>query len=204
MNYWLLLIPLLTAATGWLIFQIILFVLFRPFKPRKILGFSLQGILPANQHQIAIKAGQIAATEFSSFAGIEQKISDPGNIHKIKPLIETHIDDFLRNKLKDQMPMISMFIGDKTINSLKTVFMNEIEALFPQVMQQFAGELKNDLNIEQMVVSKINEISPEKLESSLHQTLAKEFRVASATAAGIGLLIGLLQLAIILLTDCQE
>ena len=132
MNYWLLLIPLLTAATGWLTLQITLLSLFRPFKPRKILGFSLQGILPAKQHQIALKAGQIAAAEFSSFAAIEQKISDPRNMNKIKPLIETHIDDFLRIKLKDQMPMISMFIGDKTINTLKTVFMNEIEELFPR------------------------------------------------------------------------
>src|SRR5688500_10342705 len=107
MNYWFLLIPLLTAATGWLTFQIILWHLFRPFKPRRILGFSLQGILPAKQHQLAAKAGQIAAAEFASFADIEKKISDPANMHKIKPLIETHIDDFLRNKLKDQMPMIS-------------------------------------------------------------------------------------------------
>ena len=109
---------------------------------------------------------------------------------KIKPLIETHIDDFLRNKLKDQMPMISMFIGDKTINTLKTVFMKEIEDLFPQVMQQFAGDLKNDLNIEQMVVLKIKNIPPEKLESLLYQNLAKEFRLVSAGAVVIGLLIG--------------
>jgi uncharacterized membrane protein YheB (UPF0754 family) len=176
-------------------------ILFRPFKPRKILGFSLQGILPAKQHQIAIKAGQIAAAEFSSFAAIEQKISDPRNMNKIKPLIETHIDDFLRIKLKDQMPMISMFIGDKTINTLKTVFMNEIEELFPQVMRQFAGELKNDLNIEQMVVTKIDNISPEKLESLLYQNLAKEFRLLLAGSSIIRLLIGRLQLVIIALAD---
>jgi uncharacterized membrane protein YheB (UPF0754 family) len=199
MNYWLLLIPLLTAATGWLTLQITILFLFRPYKPRKILGFSLQGILPARQHQIAVEAGQFAAAEFSSFAAIEQKISDPGNMHKIKPLIEAHIDDFLRNKLKDQMPMISMFIGDKTINTLKTVFMNEIEDLFPQVMQQFARELKNDLNIEQMVVSKIDNISPEKLESLLHRTLAKELRFASIFGIVIGLLVGLIQMVILLL-----
>jgi uncharacterized membrane protein YheB (UPF0754 family) len=199
MNYWLLLIPLLTAATGWLTLQIILWRLFRPFKARRILGFSLQGIFPATQDQIALKAGQIAAAEFSSFTGIEKKISDPGNMDKIRPLIESHIDDFLRIKLKDQMPMISMFIGDKTIITLKTVFMKEIEDLFPQVMQQFAGELKNDLNIEQMVVLKIKNIPPEKIESLLHQNLAKEFRLVSAASVVIGLLIGLLQLVIIAL-----
>jgi hypothetical protein len=49
---------------------------------------------------------------------------------------------FLRIKLKDEMPMLSMFIGDKTITSLKKFFMQEIEILFPQVMKQFAANLE--------------------------------------------------------------
>ena len=97
--------------------------------------------------------------------------------------------------------MISMFIGDKTINTLKVVFMHEIEALFPQVMQQFAGNLKNELDIEQMVVSKISGISSEKIESVVYKKLAKEFQMAAGLGALIGLLIGLIQLAIILLTS---
>ena len=175
-------------------------MIFRPLEPQKVIGFTWQGILPAHKQQIALKIGQIAASEFASFPGIEEKISDPGNMEKIKPLIETHIDDFLRNKLKEQMPMVGMFIGDKTINTLKVVFMQEIESLFPQVMQQFAGELKNDLNIEQMVVSKIAGISSAQIESLLYKKLGTQFRAAAMIGAVTGLLIGLIQLAIIWLT----
>ena len=52
-----------------------------------------------------------------------------------------------------------------------------------------------------MVVTKIDNISPEKLESLLHQNLAKEFRLLLAGSSIIGLLIGLLQLVIIALAD---
>ena len=97
--------------------------------------------------------------------------------------------------------MISMFIGDKTINTLKVVFMQEIESLFPQVMQQFAGQLKNDLNIEQMVVSKIAGVSSAQIESLLYKKLAREFRLAAMIGAVIGLLIGVIQLGIIWLTN---
>ncbi|MEP7372828.1 MAG: DUF445 domain-containing protein [Chitinophagaceae bacterium] len=201
MNYWLILIPLLSAFTGWITIKIVLKLLFRPLRPRKITGLTLQGVLPKYKQEIAVKFGQIAAKEFSSFSGLEQKISHPGSMEKIKPLIETHIDDFLRNKLTKQMPMIGMFIGDKTINTLKVIFMQEIETLFPQVMQQFAGNLKNDLDIEQLVVSKISAVSSEKIESILHKNLAKEFRMVAGLGVLIGLLIGLIQLAIILLTS---
>lgn len=200
MNYWLILIPLLSAFTGWFAIKIALKLLFRPLEPRKLMGLTIQGVVPKYKHQIAVKLGQVAATEFSNFGGLVQKISDPASIEKIKPLIETHIDDFLRNKLKEQMPMIGMFIGDKTIDTLKVIFMKEIEALFPQVMQQFAVNLSSDLDIEQMVVSKLVAVSPEKMEALVYKSLAKEFQTASLLGAVIGLLVGLIQLTIILLT----
>lgn len=200
MNYWLILIPLLTALTGWIVIRLTLKLLFRPAEPKKLMGFAWQGILPAQKQQIADTVGKLAATEFSNFDAIEQKISDPKNFENVKPLIETHIDDFLRHKLKEQMPMISMFIGDKTISTLKTVFIQEIETLFPQVMEKFAGNLKNELNIEQMVSSKIAAISTKRIESLLYSKMKKEIHMTALFGAAIGFLIGLIQLTIILLT----
>ena len=161
------------------------------------MGFKWQGILPKHKQQIADKVGKLMALEFSSFS-LEEKISDPQNFENVKPLIETHIDDFLRNKLKEQMPMIGMFIGDKTITTLKTIFIQEIETLFPQVMQQFAGNLKSKLNLEQMVSSRIAGISPIQIENLLYKNMDKEIRMASVFGAMIGLVVGIIQLVIIL------
>jgi uncharacterized membrane protein YheB (UPF0754 family) len=108
------------------------------------------------------------------------------------------MDDFLRNKLNQQMPMIGMFIGDKTIGTLKTIFIQEIETLFPQVMQQFAGNLQGKLKIEQLVSSRISGISPIQIENMVYKNMAKEIRLASLLGAAIGLLIGIIQLLIIL------
>ena len=197
MNYWFLLIPLLTALTGWIVIRLTIRLLFRPLSPQNVMGFKWQGILPKHKQQIADKLGNLVALEFSSFS-LEEKISDPQNFENVKPLIETHIDDFLRNKLKEQMPMIGMFIGDKTIGTLKTIFIQEIETLFPQVMEQFAGNLKSKLNLQQMVSSRITGISPTQIENLLYTNMANEIRNASLFGAAVGLLIGIIQLIIIL------
>jgi hypothetical protein len=39
------------------------------------------------------------------------------------------------------MPMIGMFIGEKTINELKAVFITELESLFPVIMKSYLGNL---------------------------------------------------------------
>ena len=117
------------------------------------------------------------------------------------PMIEDHIDDFLRNRLSNEMPVISMFIGDKTINKLKASFMKEIELLFPQVMKQYAGNLKNELDLEQIVITKVAGFSSDKLEEVLYQIMSKEFRFVEIIGAVIGFIIGLVQVIITQLTS---
>jgi uncharacterized membrane protein YheB (UPF0754 family) len=202
MNYWLLLIPILSALTGWLIIRIAIALFFTPITPKKIAGFTMQGIFPKMQPQLAVQAGQYAAKELAQLAdGLEEKINDPAIFEKVKPVIEEHIDNFLRHKLKDQMPMISMFIGDKTIVTLKTVFIQEIESLFPQVMQQMAGNFKNELNLEKLVSTKIASLAPADIKTKFYGNFKNEIANASLFGAIIGLLAGLVQLAIAIFTS---
>lgn len=42
--------------------------------------------------------------------------------------------------------MISMFIGDKTIEELKGVFMEELAIIFPILINQFSANLNKDLH----------------------------------------------------------
>ena len=201
MNYWLILVPIISAFIGWIINRLAIKMLFHPRKPKKILGITFQGILPKRQPEIAEKIGQLISHEFISLFDIEQKISNPENLKSVMPMIEEHVDDFLRIKLKKEMPVVSMFIGDKTISSLKTVFMQEIEILFPQVIKQFAGNLKSELDLEKIVNQKLSSFSSDKLESVIRLNLSTEFILIEMIGAIAGFIIGLVQVLIIWLAN---
>jgi uncharacterized membrane protein YheB (UPF0754 family) len=198
MNYWLFIIPVISAFISWVAHRVAIKLLFHPRKPKKILGITFQGIFPKRQQQLGERLGKLVSTMFS-YDDIENKITNPENLEKILPMIEAHIDDFLRNRLGAEMPMISMFIGDKTITKLKVALMKEIETLFPQVMKQFAGNLKTELNLEKIVTNKITGVSSDELEKILHHVMAKEFRLVEITGAVIGFIIGIIQIIITLL-----
>lgn len=200
MNYWLLLFPVISAFIGWITNWVAIKMLFHPRDPKKILGITFHGIFPKRQQQFAEKLGKIVSTEFLSFDDIEQKISNPENLKKIMPMIENHVDDFLRTRLSNEMPVISMFIGDKTIEKLKEAFMKEIETLFPQVMKQYAANLKTELDLEQIVIQKVSNFSSDKLEEVLYQIMSKEFRFVEIIGAVIGFIIGSLQVVLTMLT----
>ncbi len=181
MNYWLLIIPVISAIVGW----------FASWISGKVLVYR---IIPSKRQYLAEKIGTIVSDAFT-LADLEKKISNPEHVKKIMPLVEEHIDDFLRNKLKDKMPMIGMFIGDKTITTLKEIFLKEIEDLFPQVLKQFAGNLQNEIDIEKMVSNKITNVSSVQVEKILSPALGY-FMLAGTMA---GLAIGIINTTIFLL-----
>ena len=114
------------------------------------------------------------------------------------PLAEVHIDDFLRNKLKDAFPMIGMLIGDRTINTLKEIFMKELEAIFPVIMKGYLQNLQQDLNLEQTITDKLAGLQADKLKAAVYQHAGGQLRQAYLVGAAVGLLIGLIQAGIIL------
>jgi len=201
MSIWLWTIPLISAFIGYFTNWVAIKMLFHPREPIRFLGITIQGIFPKRQQQFGEKLGKLVSDEFLSFNDIEEKISHPENLDKLMPHVEGHIDSFLHNKLPVAFPMISMFIGEKTIETLKTAFMEELKELFPQLMQRYAGELKNELDLEQIVQDKVSKFSSDKLETILYQIMSKEFRFVEILGGVLGFLIGLIQVAITLLAS---
>jgi uncharacterized membrane protein YheB (UPF0754 family) len=200
MNFWLLLIPFISAFIGWVTNWVAIKMLFHPRNPVKFLGITIHGIFPKRQHQFAEKLGKLVGQELLSFAEIEAQLTAGENLSKLSPIVEEHLDHFLRNKLAAEMPIVSAFIGEKTIVKLKAVFLEEMNLLFPSLMKKYAQQLEEDLDLERIVTEKVINFSSDKLESLLYQIMSKEFRFVEIIGGVIGFLIGLLQIGITLMT----
>jgi uncharacterized membrane protein YheB (UPF0754 family) len=122
-------------------------------------------------------------------------LSAKNNFENIRPLIEVHIDEFLGHKLGKEMPMIGMFIGEKTIAQLKGIFMKELEEIFPMVMEKYIGDLSRQV----LASRKITAQSKQKFRSFLNKHARSEMMLIPVYGAIAGIAIGILQLMIILL-----
>lgn len=192
-------IPFISAFIGWFTNWIAIKMLFHPKNPIKILGITLHGIFPKSQKQFAQKLGVLVATELIHFDEIAGKLKDPEQLKALTPTIESHIDSFLRIRLKEKIPVISMFIGDSTIEKLKEGMMEEINTLLPQVIGQYTASLQQSIDIEKIVTDKVNNFSSDKLEDILQSIMKKEFRFVEILGGVLGFIIGLLQIALTML-----
>lgn len=193
-----LLIPVISAFIGWITNLIAIKMLFHPRQPVRFGIFTLHGIFPKRQRQFAEKLGKLVADELLSFEDISEKLSDPEKIRSMLPGIADQMDYFLRKKLPDAMPVLSMFIGDSTIQKIKDVFMEEMEQLLPKLIHQYVEGHRGELDLENIVTSKVSGFSSDKLEEILNSIMKKEFRFVELIGGVLGFIIGIIQVLITL------
>ncbi|MRG43690.1 DUF445 domain-containing protein [Chitinophaga sp. SYP-B3965] len=193
------LIPFLAAFTGWFVNRAALWLIFHPVKPVKLGLFTLQGIFPKQQQQLAEQLGKLVAEQFFSFEDIRRKLTDPAKISAIKPQVEEHLEHFLRKKLPEAMPMIAMFIGDSTILQIKTTLANELDILFPKLIDQYLVNAQKDFDLQSIVATKVAGLSSEQLEQGLYRQLGSGLAKIGWFSAAVGFIVGLLQLLLAIL-----
>jgi uncharacterized membrane protein YheB (UPF0754 family) len=199
MNYALLLVPLLASLASWLMIRFAIKGIFRPHKSISIAGVRFQGVLPKARPAIAAEAAHAISGEILQSAFINEKLSGPETLEKAMPAIETHIDNFLNHKLKEAIPVISMFIGEKITNQLKELFLEELKELFPSIMSQFIGNLSQSGDLEAEIAVKLQAISIERTEALFYERFGKAIRKAEIIFAVGGLLTGIVQLLLTLM-----
>lgn len=128
-----LLIPILIGAFGWLLIWALVKLLFYPMRPMVIGTLKWESFANKWVHQI-------------NLADLLPNLSQNDSFETLKPVINEKLDDFFRHKLSEKLPMISMFIGEKTIEELKSVFMEELAILFPVLLNQFSANLNKELH----------------------------------------------------------
>ena len=167
--------PVIAAVIGWL-FNL------------SFINYLFGKVIPSRMPAIAGKAGRYASDKVLNMDVIAAKITDPANLAEMRPFIENHIDTFLRVKLKEKMPAIAMFVGEKTLDTMKASLMDEIDVLLPNLLEKYAGNLGGKINIEQVLMAKINELPVAEL---LNKNLKKEKMMFQLFGALSGFVIGL-------------
>ena len=188
--------PLIAAFTGWFTTWIAIYLLFHPREPKRFLGVTIQGIFPKRQKQFAAKLGATVAGELLHFSDIATQIKDPAALAELMPGIEAHIDEFLQKRLAEKLPVLAMFLSPEITQTIKEGLMEEIGAMLPQVIEQFADSLSAKIDVERMVTEKVSAFSSDRLEALLLAVMTKEFRFVELIGGVLGFMIGLIQMGL--------
>jgi len=187
------LIILIATAGGWLTTVLFLHLLFKPYYPFKLMGFSISGILPALQPGLAKDFAAAIVKNYLSKDEIAYKLSNPVLIHQLRPEIETHVDKFLQEKLPEAFPLLSKFMEDKTLSKFKEAFLSEVELIFPVMLKSYSEKLMSEWKPQQQIEEKLNAISIPLLKEMIEKHTSRQLKLFKLYGALGGAILGIIQ-----------
>jgi hypothetical protein len=186
-------LPLLTALAAWGTAYLLIYSTLYPLKAFRVAGLSIQGFLPAYVQNNTAEMTSLLTQEIINHLQQEQITIDTT---AVKPIIETHLDTYLRIRLKEKMPVIASFIGESTIVKLKDSMIDEIDALLPQVMASLVSTAISPAKIHSKVATVVAGITPDKLAQFVAPVLKYNRTRASLFFGLMGFFFGLLASAL--------
>lgn len=153
------------------------------------MGMRWQGLLAGHQQAIAAAAGAAAARQMAT-AGSGVQLADSAVLAEMEPLIAAHLDTYLRVRLKEKLPAVAAFIGEKTMVKLKEGMMEEIALLLPEIVERYTASLTGGGAMEQQIAAAVGKMSAEDL-TALAMPAYRQLRyTAPLLAGGMGVLAG--------------
>lgn len=192
-------LPLITALIGWVTNWIAIKMLFHPRRPVKILFFTVQGILPRRQPDIAMQLGRIVATDLLSSEDLVEQLTNEQSRQVYGAFIDSQSEKFIRNRLSKVVPVAGLLLRSRALARLKTAFADELMEQLPALVNNLTSSQSGALDVQQLVEDRVRAFSTDRLEKLLHDILAREFRFIELLGAVLGFIIGVLQLIFILL-----
>lgn len=184
---------LIATAGGWLMAVLFLNFLFKPYSPSNFFGFSISGIIPVLQPRLAKDIAAAIVKNYLSNREIENKISNPALMVQLKPEIENHVDRFLQEKLPEAFPLLSKFMGEKTLLKFKEAFLAEVELIFPAMLKSYSQKLMKEWKPQQQIEDKLNALSIPVLKEMIDKHASRQLRLFKLSGALAGAILGIIQ-----------
>jgi uncharacterized membrane protein YheB (UPF0754 family) len=99
--------------------------------------------------------------------------------------------------------MIAFVLNDDLIQTVKQTFVGELKVFLNEITNKLALSVESDLDVHRIVEEKVMNFSSDKLEEILFAIMKREFRFIEVVGAVLGFLIGLVQIAYLLVLNPQ-
>ena len=193
------LIPLIAALIGWITNYIAVKMIFRPRRPRNLLGFKIHGLIPRRQKDIARKIGETVQKDLISHEDVIKILNDKEVEEEIALILDNQADQFISGFL-EKNPMLAMFLQGDLLTQIKSVLLEQMQSSVPAFLDTLMLKVENKLDFKQIVEDKVNSFDLSKLEEIIYRISSKELKTIEILGGVLGFFVGLSQVAIMLLT----
>lgn len=192
------LIPIISGLIGWMTNFIAVKMVFRPRKPKKILWFTLHGLIPKRKADLAKKIGETVEKELISHRDLQEAMRSPAFHTAMVSILGEKIDEFFQ-KLLGSSVLTEMILSGEVARQIKERLVEELEPFLPSAMDTLLKKVESHFDFKKIVQKKIETFELARLENIIYTIASRELKAIEVFGGILGFVIGLFQVGLIIL-----
>lgn len=188
-------LPAIGAAIGWFTNRLAVRMIFRPIKPKNILGIRVQGLIGRRQKELAKSIGEVVGGHLVQHADIVQGLGTIDLEALLGDVLERGMDEKVQELRA--LPLIGGFLTEERIADLRSSLVKGILADRDALTGAIEQAVEAGLDVPKLVREKVEEFPVERIEELILHVASKELRAIEILGGVLGLLIGFAQAALI-------
>jgi uncharacterized membrane protein YheB (UPF0754 family) len=195
-NPWIM--PAFGFGVGLISDYIALNMLFRPIRPTKILGlYQFQGLLHAQRDTVTADYARILAEDlFTPEILLDGLLKGPGS-DKLFALVAKEVEEAVDAQTGIARPLVVFTVGTQRYRDLKDTVVRLILDRLPETLHEAGDYAASAIDLENTIVEKMNQLSPEEYESILRPVFKDDEPLMITVGAVLGGFVGELQVQMI-------
>jgi uncharacterized membrane protein YheB (UPF0754 family) len=188
-------IPLLGGVIGWVTNWIAVKMIFRPIRPRRVLGITIQGLVGRRQQDLARSIGRVVGGHLVEHQDIVQSLSK----FDFERVLGGVLDRGLGPKVQELrgLPLIGGFLTEARVRDIRDALLRSIMAHKDAILEEIERGLEAGLDVPALVEQKVAAFPVEKLEALILEVASRELKAITSLGGVLGVLIGIGQVAVL-------
>ncbi len=189
-------LPLVGAVIGWVTNYIAIRMLFRPYRPVRIFGLTVQGLLPRRRSEFAASIARIVEKDLLTPEDITQFFDEVQWEEEVERAVDQTLEDKMKKRRIFRLPVVGV-IGHEVVRQVKKNITRTIIKKVRENKKRLFEKFEDAIELKEVVSRKVEGFDMGKLESILMDLISTELAYIELIGALLGFIIGLTQMGIL-------
>ncbi len=196
-SHWLM--PAFGGFTGWFTDWLALKMIFNPKEPKRYLGiFEWQGLFLKHRKEVAAEYGRLIAREIITPDRIIDAILRGPMSDRMFSMVQKQVQKMVDQQAGLARPLVVFSVGSRQYQEMKKEIATKVMERLPQAMKSMEAYAADAIDIENTLVSRMQELTPKQFEGLLRPAFEQDEWILIAVGAALGFIVGEFQVQIMI------
>lgn len=192
------LLPLFGGIVGFTSDWLALYLMFRPQHPKKIMGFTVQGMFLKRQQQVATDYADLISKQLLTPANMMEELFRGQMSDRIMELVHKNVKRMVDEQAGIAKPLVVYALGGDRYIEMKEVIAEKILSKLPETMKHMEAYAADAMDIRNTLVERMRKLTPEEFEGMLRPAFQEDEKTLIIVGGVLGVVVGEMQVLLML------